>query len=346
MEIRPGTVKPTRLSVYIRERILSLRRSGKNITEVRDELIRSDNVQVSRQGISAFLRRFRQSGSVTDFKVNTRQKMLQEVHLEFIDETIRNDREISAREVAKLLTERFHIPVSETTIKRARQRLGWKHSPTQYCQMVREVNKPKRVNYALECIINRETFDNVIFTDETTVKIQSSTRYSFRKEGEETQAKGKPKHPYQVHVWGGISRQGPTGLYIFTGIMDSVFYQEILNEQLLPFIQEKYPNGHRLVQDNDPKHVSRSTKQWMQDNNVNHWVTPPESPDLNPIENIWAALKFHIRRRVKPSNQQELLDGIQEYWNNLSAETCCSYINHLYKVLPKVLDVDGNATGY
>ena len=124
--------------------------------------------------------------------------MLQEVHLEFIDETIRNDREISAREVAKLLTERFHIPVSETTIKRARQRLGWKHSPTQYCQMVREANKPKRVNYALECIINRETFDNVIFTDETTVKIQSSTRYSFRKEGEETQAKGKPKHPYQV----------------------------------------------------------------------------------------------------------------------------------------------------
>ncbi|CAG2217161.1 unnamed protein product [Mytilus edulis] len=105
MEIRPGTVKPTRLSVYIRERILSLRRSGKNITEVRDELIRSDNVQVSRQGISAFLRRFRQSGSVTDFKVNTRQKMLQEVHLEFIDETIRNDLEISAREVAKLLTE-------------------------------------------------------------------------------------------------------------------------------------------------------------------------------------------------------------------------------------------------
>ncbi|CAG2242239.1 unnamed protein product [Mytilus edulis] len=64
---------------------------------VRDELIRSDNVQVSRQGISAFLRRFRQSGSVTDFKVNTRQKMLQEVHLEFIDETIRNDLEISAR---------------------------------------------------------------------------------------------------------------------------------------------------------------------------------------------------------------------------------------------------------
>ncbi|CAG2255519.1 unnamed protein product [Mytilus edulis] len=54
-------------------------------------------VDCSWQGISAFLRRFRQSGSVTDFKVNTRQKMLQEVHLEFIDETIRNDLEISAR---------------------------------------------------------------------------------------------------------------------------------------------------------------------------------------------------------------------------------------------------------
>lgn len=115
---------------------------------------------------------------------------------------------------------------------------------------------------------------------------------------------------------------------------------------LLPFIQQYYPDGHRLMQDNDPKHVSRSTRQWMEERNVNHWVTPPESPDMNPIENIWAALKHHIRRRVKPRNQEELLNGIVEFWNGLTVEQCNKYIDHLYKVVPKVIEKDGNASGF
>jgi transposase len=80
------------------------------------------------------------------------------------------------------------------------------------------------------------------------------------------------------------------------------------------------------MQDNDPKHVSRSTKQCMEDHNINHWVTPPESPDMNPIANIWTALKYHIRRRVKPRNQDVLLDGIVDIY----CFTSRSRIFHLY----------------
>ncbi|VDI22614.1 Hypothetical predicted protein [Mytilus galloprovincialis] len=86
-------------------------------------------------------------------------------------------------------------------------------------------------------------------------------------------------------------------------------------QALVPFIQQQYPNGHRVMQDNDPKHVSRSSKAFMQNNGINHWVTPPESPDMNPIENLW---EYHIRRRKKPTNQQELLDGIQEFWDTVT----------------------------
>ena len=57
----------------------------------------------------------------------------------------------------------------------------------------------------------------------------------------------------------------------------SIGFQTILRRNLLKFINEKYPNGHRLWQDNDPKH----TKEWMKANGVNHWPTPPESPVSN-----------------------------------------------------------------
>ena len=62
---------------------------------------------------------------------------------------------------------------------------------------------------------------------------------------------------------------------------------EILDGTLLPFAKDVYPSGHKLMQDNDPKHVSGYAGQWMKDNGINWWKTSVESPDLNPIENLW-----------------------------------------------------------
>ena len=140
--------------------------------------------------------------------------------------------------------------------------------------------------------------------------------------------------------------QGRAAICIFEGIMKKERFVEILRSSLLPTIQALYPNGHRLMQDNDPKHTSRYALQWMADNGVNWWKTPPESPDINPIENLWHELKEFIRREVKPKVKQELIDGILAFWNTVDREKCRRYIRHLRKVLPKIIEVNGCATGY
>lgn len=84
----------------------------------------------------------------------------------------------------------------------------------------------------------------------------------------------------------------------------------------------------------------------MENNNVNWWKTPPESPDLNPIENVWHELKEYLRREVKPTIKSELIDGIQKFWETLGVEKCKKYINHLKKVVPKVIEMNGGPTGY
>ena len=132
----------------------------------------------------------------------------------------------------------------------------------------------------------------------------------------------RPKHPTKVHVWAGISRRGATQICIFDGIMDAPMYTNILDQTLLPFIEKVYPDAHRLMQDNDPKHTSKSAKEFFTNNRVNWWKTPPESPDLNPIENLWHELKEFIRREVKPTVKEELVEGILQFWRSVDMAKC------------------------
>ena len=91
--------------------------------------------------------------------------------------------------------------------------------------------------------------------------------------------------------------------------MDATLFCDILRT-LLPFIDEKFPGLHRLMQDNDPKHSSSAAQEFYGIVGINWWRTPPESPDINPIENVWHELKEFSRREVKPTSKSELIEGI------------------------------------
>lgn len=67
---------------------------------------------------------------------------------------------------------------------------------------------------------------------------------------------------------------------------------------------------------------------------------------MNPIENLWHEMKEFIRREVKPHTKDELVEGIQRFWSTINGEKCRKYIRHLDKVIPKVIELEGDATGY
>ena len=52
----------------------------------------------------------------------------------------------------------------------------------------------------------------------------------------------------------------------------------------------------------------------FEDHGINWWHTPPESPNLNSIENLWNNLKEFIRQEVKPKTKDELVSEILRFW--------------------------------
>ena len=128
--------------------------------------------------------------------------------------------------------------------------------------------------------------------------------------------------------------------------MNAVLYTNILQATLLPFLRERFPDGHKFMQDNDPKHTSNHAKEFLIGNNVNWWKTPPESPDMNPIENLWHELKEYLRREIKPTTKDALVNGVKSFWETVDVAKCTKYIGHLKKVLPCVIEMNGRATGY
>ena len=108
----------------------------------------------------------------TNARRSGRKPTLKQCHLEFIDEKMKSDDELTSFELKKKLNEEHQINISSSTIQRVRRAMGWKHERARYCQMIREPNKLKRLSFCLKAISEKDAFDNVIFTDETSVEIE------------------------------------------------------------------------------------------------------------------------------------------------------------------------------
>jgi transposase len=134
---------------------------------------------------------------------------------------------------------------------------------------------------------------------------------------------------------------------VFEGKMNAPGYIEVLENGLKPYINKlPLPSNCQFMQDNNPKHTSKAVREWLEKENVFWWKTPPESPDLNTIENMWHKLKEYLKIRVKTRSKEELIDGVISFWKTVDIEKCQKYILHVKKVVPKVIELNSEPPGY
>lgn len=218
---------------------------------------------------------------------------------------------------------------------------------------ISKVNKTKRLNYTKEHRNKSNDFWNrVVFTDESKYNLYGNDGRCrvWRKPNEEFKEKNVcPTFKHgggSVLVWGCMSATGVGNLQIIDGIMDHKKYIDILKTNLHPSVQKMgISDNFIFTQDNDPKHTAQNTKLWLLYNTPKWMETPPQSPDINPIENLWDHLDRKVRER-EIRNKNDLIIALQEEWTKISPDVTQNLVDSIPRRLEAIIKNKGSHTKY
>ncbi len=158
--------------------------------------------------------------------------------------------------------------------------------------------------------------------------------------------KSSVKFPHSVMIWGAMSSAGVGPLCFLKTNVTAPVYQDILEHFMLPSADQLFKDADFIFQqDLAPAHTAKSTNRWLNDHGVGVLDWPANSPDLNPIENLWGIVKRKMRNK-RPKNADELKATVKETWASIPPQQCHKLITSMPRRIEAVIKAKGAPTKY
>lgn len=265
----------------------------------------------------------------------------------------KKNRRLSAEKIATMVEEDHGVTISNQTVRNRIKEEGFNGRAARKKPNLSKQNMKARLAYAMTMLKYKEKdWRKVVFSDESSIWLTGAAGrvYVWRKPGEEfkreclvpTFKSGRET----LMVWGCITYEGVGALHLCETSVTGTYYKSILEKNLQATVSVMgIGDDYKFVHDGAPAHRSKLIKNYLKENKVEVLEHPAQSPDLNPIENLWAHVKQELHK-APASSIEDLKLKIQAIWYVIESERVQKLYLSMAKRLQQVKVNKGGHTKY
>lgn len=264
---------------------------------------------------------------------------------------------LSTTEEVKAHVRMFHgLTISKSTANRTLKRLGFVSRRKIKKPLLKDGHRLNRYRFAR--LFRYKDFDywkKVWFTDETivrrldpsgnlTVWLEKDRKTFDPRQLAETAHSGGGG----LLLWGCFCSKGVGQLHCIDETLTAKYYIDILRKDLARSLRDyEWDDDWYLLQDNSAVHTAKKVQDFLEYQQIKTIKFPAKSPDLNPIENIWAILKRRLYQPENPAaDTDELWDRIKVEWKKITPDLCHKLVESMPRRLNAVIKRKGRPIKY
>lgn len=283
----------------------------------------AEELNIRRQTVAEILKRHARTGSPRPQIAGNKRKTKSAPTLRTPDQIRRLTEATQAFpfKTPRVLKTELRLRCSLSTIKRRLREAHLNGRRPATKAFLTPAAKENRLQFAKQH--RRLDWKRVMFTDEVNI-VTSAHGMNWVRRPPGT--RHDPKYVREVNrqgrchlmIWGAITSSRMLDIVPINGTLNQQNYvNDILTPNVLPHKHDK--PDMIFQQDGAGPHRANSVKKWLIDNDIEKINWPAQSPDLNPIENLWNMLKEEIGplNHIGPNQKEELVAIINAAWDRV-----------------------------
>ena len=333
------------LSVAERAKIVTFNEEGYSERQI------SKKLKFSKTAIHQAIVKFQNFGSFQDLHRSERPRVTSQRDDHLIKRMVVPSPTTSSKKIRSALLLKGTVASTSTIKRRLADNFGLKaYKPAKKPRLTPSM-KAKRYAFAkAHQHWTAENWRKALFSDESTVQQLASRKRLMRRpvgtRYEDRYTIQTIKHSPSIMVWGAMSARGTAGLYFLQPgtTMSGAKYLDLLKDKLE--IHMVVHDCDVFMHDGAPCHKAKPVKSFLQEKNVDMLDWPGNSPDLNPIENLWHVMKNEVADQ-QPTGMESLKTTIKIVWTQkISPEYCSNLIDSMPRRMTAVVKNRGGLTKY
>ncbi|KAI6655852.1 hypothetical protein LOD99_1586 [Oopsacas minuta] len=98
-------------------------------------------------------------------------------------------------------------------------------------------------------------------------------------------------------------------------MINSAKYMDVIDSRIKPQLQEHFPNGDCVLQQDLAPHTTKVVQRHYEASNIKVMEWPVNSPDIAPIENLWAIIKSRLQN-LDSTTKEKVIKSVLEVWKS------------------------------